>query len=61
MELNEYDKEFLMDYTQPLSELIALTGKTRGQLAEFKDFVYDNNQIYVYESKYYHYHKSNKG
>lgn len=55
MELNDYDKEILLVYAKPLNELIAETGKTRGQLAEYKDFKYKDKQVYVYNSKYYYY------
>ena len=54
MELNEYDKEFLVSQSQSVSELMKITGKTKGRLSEYKDFVYKDKQVYLYNNKYYY-------
>lgn len=54
MELNEYDKEFLVSHSKPVSELMRVTGKTKGRLSQYKDFTYKDKQAYVHKGKYYY-------
>ena len=54
MELNEYDKEFLVSQSKPVSLLMALKSKPKRLLSEYKDFKYKGIQAYVCEGKYYY-------
>mgnify|MGYP003643987671 CR=1 FL=1 len=61
MELNEYDKEFLVGHSHPVKELRLLLSNIKPwekdyelKVKDCKDFTYNDKQVYCYNSKYYY-------
>lgn len=61
MELNDYDKEFLVGHSKPVKELRLLLTDIKPwevgygtKVKDCKDFKYKDKQVYVYNGKYYY-------
>jgi len=59
MELNDYDKEFLVAHCKPVKELRLILSNIKPweeyqELKDCKDFKYQDKQAYHYKGKYYY-------